>query len=85
MYFYFEKKCKPTDKRARPLLLHSDVLYVVINSLNLSYSGGLRYHNCHNFREDFIGLVLSEQRICYWETWPENAELSLNKHVDIQY
>ena len=55
--FLFWKKCKHTDKRARPLLLHSDVLYVVINSLNLSYGGGLRYYNCHNFREDFIGAV----------------------------
>ena len=37
------------------LLLHNYDLNVVINSLNLSYGGGLRYYNCHNFREDFIG------------------------------
>ena len=39
------------------LLLHNYDLNVVINSLNLSYGGGLRYYNCHNFREDFIGAV----------------------------
>ena len=39
------------------LLLHKYDLNVVINSLNLFYGGGLRYYNCHNFREDFIGAV----------------------------
>ena len=44
-------------KSSVSLLLHNHDLNVVINSLNLSYGGGLRYYNCHNFREDFIGAV----------------------------